>query len=226
MLLATTREKPRSRGERVDVDRRSWCRQSRREPSGSASASSRAPREPREVAPQRRRVREEEVRDQHRLRRAEVRERRHQRVAGRRGLRRQRVDDAGDRALQQRNAAPQIEPQIERHLLVARSAGVQPPAGVAEPLDEQPLDEAVHVLVVARRRTPGSDRACVEHRRQRRLDLAGLVAASARRPRAARAPTRGCRSRRLRTAGDRSGTTRRTRTPRRRAPRRIGRTRD
>ena len=89
------------------------------------------------------------MRDEHRLRRTEVRERRHQRVARRRGLRRQRVDDAGDRALEQRNAPPQVEPQIERHLLVARPAGVQTPAGVAEPLDEQPLDEAVHVLVGA-----------------------------------------------------------------------------
>ena len=89
------------------------------------------------------------MRDEHRLRRPEMRERRHQRVAGRRRLRRQRVDDARDRALQQRNAPPQIEPQVERHLLVARSAGVQPPAGVAEALDEQPLDEAVDVFVGA-----------------------------------------------------------------------------
>ena len=78
-----------------------------------------------------------------------MRERRHQRVAGRRRLRRERGDDAGDAALQQRDAAPQVQPQIERHLLVARAAGVQPAPGVAEPLDEQALDEAVDVLVVA-----------------------------------------------------------------------------
>ena len=89
------------------------------------------------------------MRDQHRLRRAEVRERRHQRVARRRRLRGERVDERRDGALQQRNAPPQVEPQIERHLLVARSSGVQPAAGVAEPLDEQALDEAVHVLVGA-----------------------------------------------------------------------------
>ena len=172
MLLATMREKPRSRGERVDVDRRSWCRQSRREPSGSASASSRAPREPREVAAQRRDVREEEMRDQHRLRRPEVRERRHQRVAGRCAPgRRARRSTARDRALQQRNAAAQVEPQIERHLLVARSAGVQPAAGVADPLDQLALDEAVHVLVVARRRTPDRRAPASRIVGQRRLDL-------------------------------------------------------
>ena len=118
-------------------------------PSGSASASSRAPPSRVEIAPQRRDVRQKEMRDEHRLRRTEMRERRHQRVAGRRRLRGQRVDDARDGALQQRNAAAQIQPQIERHLLVARSAGVQPAAGVAEPLDQQPLDEAVDVLVGA-----------------------------------------------------------------------------
>ena len=124
----------------------------------------------REIAAQRRRVRQEEVRDEHRLRRTEVRERRHQRVARRRGLRGQRVDDAGDRALQQRDAPPQVEPQIERHLLVARAAGVQPAAGVAEPLDQQPLDEAVDVLVGA-----GDERrigpALLEDRGQRVFDL-------------------------------------------------------
>ena len=97
------------------------------------------------------------MRDQHRLRRPEVREGRHQRVAGRRApARASAATTRATRLLQQRNPPPQIEPQIERHLLVARPAGVQPPAGVAEPLDEQPLDEAVHVFVGARRRTPGS----------------------------------------------------------------------
>ena len=135
--------------ERVDVDRVAVPAIAP-EPSGSASASSRAPCEALVVAPQRRGVREEEMRDEHRLRRPEVRERRHQRVAGRRrpaprAPRRTRATAA----LQQRNAPAQIEPQVERHLLVARPAGVQPAAGVAEALDQQPLDEAVHVLVGA-----------------------------------------------------------------------------
>ena len=51
------------------------------------------------------------------------------------------------RCCSSRNPAAQIQPQIERHLLVARAAGVQPPAGVADALDQLALDEAVHVLV-------------------------------------------------------------------------------
>ena len=62
--------------------------------------------------------------------------------------------------LQQRNAAAQIQPQVERHLLVARAAGVQAPAGVADARDELALDEAVHVLVVAARPTPDPARPC------------------------------------------------------------------
>ena len=57
-------------------------------------------------------------------------------------------------ACKQRDAAAQIEPQIERHLLVARSPGVQPAPGVADALDQLPLDEAVDVLVGDRRPTP------------------------------------------------------------------------
>ena len=148
MLLATTREKPRSRASAstsIGVARARNGARAERQRVGFGARG----RQALVIAPQRRDVRQEEMRDQHRLRRAEVRERRHQRVAGRGRLRRQRGDDAGDAALQQRNAAPQVQPQIERHLLVARSAGMQPPAGVAEPLDEQALDEAVDVFVGA-----------------------------------------------------------------------------
>ena len=112
--------------------------------------------------------------DQHRLGRAEMRERRHQRVARRRGLRGQCVDDARHRALQQRNAAAQIQAQIQRHLLVARPARVQTAAGVAEALDQQPLDEAVDVLVRAvdecRIGSP-----LVEHGGERVFDLTRFV---------------------------------------------------
>ena len=84
-------------GQRVDVDRRSWCRRWRPSRAAAQSASARAGVEALEVAPERRGMREEEVRDQHRLRRPEMRERRHQRVAGRRGLRRKRRDDRARR---------------------------------------------------------------------------------------------------------------------------------
>ncbi len=114
------------------------------------------------------------MRDQHRLRGAEVREGRHERVAGGRGLRRQRTDDARDAPLQQRDPPPQVEPQVERDLLVARSAGVQPPAGIADALDELPLDEAVNILVVARHE--GRIRAAsFEQRLEGGFDLRRLV---------------------------------------------------
>ena len=96
-----------------------------------------------------------------------------------------------DAALQQRDAPPQIEPQIERDLLVARPAGVQAPPGVAEPLDQQPLDEAVDVLVGAadERRIRS---AALEDVGERRFDLRALRRARARRRSPARAPTPGC----------------------------------
>ena len=57
------------------------------------------------------------------------------------------------------NPPPQVQPEVERHLLVARPAGVQPPAGVADALDELALDERVHVLVVGARRSAPDWRA-------------------------------------------------------------------
>jgi hypothetical protein len=45
--------------------------------------------------------------------------------------------------------AHQIQAQIERDLLVARPARMEPPAGVANPLDEHALHETVDVFVVA-----------------------------------------------------------------------------
>ena len=62
---------------------------------------------------------------------------------------RQRRHHGGELPLQQRNAAPEIQPEIERHLFVARSSGVQALAEIADALDELALDERVHVLVGA-----------------------------------------------------------------------------
>ena len=130
-------------------------------------------RHPLVIAPQRGHVREEEVRHQDGLRGAEVRERGHERVAGRGRLVHQSGDHAGDPALQQRNVTHQVEPQIERHLLVARPARMQPPAGIANPFDEHALHEAVNVLVVAvdegRIRT-----AALANLLERLFDLIGL----------------------------------------------------
>ena len=101
------------------------------------------------VAPQRRRVREEEMRREHRLGAPQVRVRRHQRSTGRRRAAGERVDQPGHLALHRRQPPPQVQPQVERHLLVAGAAGMQPPAHVARALDQLALDECVHVLVVA-----------------------------------------------------------------------------
>ena len=50
-----------------------------------------------------------------------------------------------------RNAALQIEAKIERDLFVARPAGVQSPAGIADARDELAFDERMDVLVGLRR---------------------------------------------------------------------------
>ena len=47
------------------------------------------------------------------------------------------------------NPPPKIEPQVERHLLVARASGVQTFAEIADALDELALDKRVHVFVGA-----------------------------------------------------------------------------
>ena len=193
MLLSTMREKPRSRASACDVDRVAGAgnrARTERQRVGLAPGGA----EPIEVAPERRRVREEEVRDQHRLRRTEVRERRHQRVA--RPCAAWSASAAitcAHQPLQQRDAAPQIEAQIERDLLVARPAGVQPPAGVAEPLDQQPLDEAVDVLVRRRSTNAGSGAATLEQIGERRFDAPRARRCRARRRAPARAPRPGCR---------------------------------
>ena len=176
------------------------------------------------VAPQRRRVRQEEVRDEHRLRAAQVRVRRHQRGAGRLGLIGAGRDERRDRLLQHRNPPPQVQPQVERDLLVARAAGVQTPAGVADPFDQLALDEAVHVFVGARHECRIAA-AFLQDRLQARRRSRGRRRPTARRRRQAPRPTRCCRSRRLRRARGRSRTRCRSRTRRDRARCRTGRTR-
>ena len=136
-------------------------------------------------------MREKEVGDEHRLRRTEMRVRRHEAVARPRGLRRKRLDEGGHGLLERRDAPPQVQAQIERHLLVTGSSGVQATPGVAEPLDEQPLDEAVHVFVGAGHKVRIRD-AQFENLGQRLLDIAVRRRASARRPWRARAPRPGC----------------------------------
>ena len=139
------------------------------------------------VAPERRGVGEKEVRHEHGLRRPKMREGRHQRVARGGRLRRQRRDDAANASLQARDAPEQIQPQIDRHLLVARASRVQTPPRVAEPLDELPFDEAVNVLVraVDKRRVAAP---ALEDLSQRGLDLTRFVSREHARARERAAP--------------------------------------
>ena len=93
-------------------------------------------------------MREEEVRHQDRHGPPEMCVRRHHRIAGRCCLFRERVDYQCQLPLQQRDPTPQIQAQIDRHLLVTRTACVKTLAKVASPLHQLPLDERVHVFIV------------------------------------------------------------------------------
>ena len=102
------------------------------------------------VAAQRRGVAEQVVTHQHRHGAAHVRVGGHQRFAGRLGLIGQRGDERAHARLQQRNAAPQVEAEVDRHLFVARPAGVQAASVVADQRHELTFHEGVDVFVVAR----------------------------------------------------------------------------
>jgi hypothetical protein len=127
MLLGTTFEKPSALASRI-------CLAS----SGGEAGV---------IASQRGRMREKEVRDEHGLGASKVRVRRHQ---GRGRLLRligARADERRQVLLQEWDPPAQVQPQVERDLLVARAARVQPASGVADALDKAPLDEAVDILI-------------------------------------------------------------------------------
>lgn len=121
-------------------------------------------------------VRKEEMCDEYGLGRSEMCERRHE---GRLRLTRASGEGRHDltcRTLQQRDAAPQVQPQIDRHLLVARAPGVQASPGIAESLDQLSLDEAVNVFVGSgnERRLPPAARKQIGKRRIERTGVFGL----------------------------------------------------
>jgi hypothetical protein len=68
-------------------------------------------------------------------------------AAGGRRLAGQRAGERDEGVLHGRDPAFQVEPEIHRHLLVARTPGVQPLPRLANPFDQLPLDERVDVLV-------------------------------------------------------------------------------
>ena len=101
------------------------------------------------VAAQRRHVAQQKVRHQHGHRATQVGVRGHERIARLLGLIRQRRNESPDESLKQRDAPPEIQPEIDRHLLVARATRVKPASGFADSLNQHTFDEAVHVLVGA-----------------------------------------------------------------------------
>ena len=99
---------------------------------------------------ERRGVGQQEVGHEDRLSAPHVRVRGHDGLPRRRRAIRQRGDQTDDLPLQKRQPAAQVEAEIQRDLLVARTTGVETAPDVSEALDELPLDERVHVLVGAR----------------------------------------------------------------------------
>ena len=95
-------------------------------------------------------MRQEEVRRQNRLRFAEMGVGRHGAISTRLGLARQRSNQPAQAQRHVRDVPLQVEPQIERHLFVARTPGVQPLARLADALDELPFDKRVDILVWSR----------------------------------------------------------------------------
>ena len=92
-------------------------------------------------------MREEKMRYQHGLGAAQMRIGRHQRVAGAFCHRDEGLHVRRDRALDLRYPPLQVQAQVQRHLFVAGSPRVQPPARIAHTRHQLPLDEGVHVLV-------------------------------------------------------------------------------
>ena len=103
------------------------------------------------VAPERGGVRQEEVRSEDRLGASQMRVGRHQRVAGPGGAVGQHPNELHEGGLERGNPALQVQAEVERDLLVARPARVQPSARRADARDQLALDERVDVLVVPRR---------------------------------------------------------------------------
>ncbi len=74
------------------------------------------------------------------------------------GLCHQRVLQLGQGQHQLPGVIAQVEPQVVGRLVVARAAGAQLAADLAQPLDQHPFQERVHVLVgVVRADAPGAD---------------------------------------------------------------------
>src|SRR5262245_6647629 len=82
-----------------------------------------------------------------------MRVRGHQCFAGAFGLIGKCRNQLYERLLNHWYPAPKVQAQVERYLLVARPTGMEPPAGIADALNQLPFDKAVDVLIC-----PGDER--------------------------------------------------------------------
>ena len=99
-----------------------------------------------QVAQQHHRVRHQLVTERDRLGALQMRIARHDGGAVRFGLRQQRVNQRADFAGERGRFVPQVEPDVERDLVVAAAGGVQPFADVADAARQFGLHEHMNVL--------------------------------------------------------------------------------
>ena len=119
-------------------------------------------------------VGEEVMTEGHGLRRLQVREARHDEIVARLGLARERQLQAGERGIGLVDPVAHVEPEVGRHLVVARAGGVQAAGRLADQLLEAALDVHVHVLERAREHElAGLD--LLQHPVEAGPDLAGVV---------------------------------------------------
>ena len=104
------------------------------------------------VARQHFHMRQQVVAESDGLRRLQMREAGHRRVRMRRRLARQRQHERRELPIQRVDGVAHPQPEIRRHLVIARARGVQPPAGGADHRGETSLDIQMNILERARKR--------------------------------------------------------------------------
>jgi hypothetical protein len=119
-------------------------------------------------------VREEKMGSEHRLGASQVRVGGHESGGGALGPIDEGRHQARDRALERRDPPAQVQPEIQRYLLVARPSRVQPLAHRSRAGNHLAFDERVNVLVVPVHEA-GIAPPFVEDADQRRHDRGALV---------------------------------------------------
>ena len=127
-----------------------------------------------EIAAQRPEVREQMMREQHRLRALEVRVAGEVHVGGFLGPPHEHLLQLVDAPHLRETFAAQVQPHVERDLIVAAAAGVQLRAGRARDLGDAALDRGVDVFV-GRRERERSRRQLLFDARERGVDHLALL---------------------------------------------------